>query len=145
MITDIGLGFITIMLSLAVVIVSWIILSIPVYISARVITMGRIRFTTAMLASLIAPLLYFAIVIGSLLLMDRIGMASILLALIVAPIAWLWVYKRMFNTGWLRALGITVLSFILFIVLAWIVSVILGIALPDVYIPNPTPIPLHNI
>jgi hypothetical protein len=77
--------------------------------------------------------------------MDRIGMASILLALIVAPIAWLWVYKRMFNTGWLRALGITVLSFILFIVLAWIVSVILGIALPDVYIPNPTPIPLHNI
>lgn len=145
MITDIGLGFITIILSLTVVIVAWIILSIPVYISARVLTMGRIRFTTAMLASLIAPLLYFAIVIGSLLLMDRIGMASILLALIVAPIAWLWVYKRMFNTGWLRALGITVLSFILFIVLAWIVSVILGIALPDVYIPNPTPIPFHNI
>ena len=145
MITDIGLGFITIILSLTVVIVAWIILSIPVYISARVLTMGRIRFTTAMLASLIAPLLYFAIVIGSLLLIDRIGMASILLALIVAPIAWLWVYKRMFNTGWLRALGITVLSFILFIVLAWIVSVILGIALPDVYIPNPTPIPLHNI
>jgi hypothetical protein len=51
----------------------------------------------------------------------------------------------MFNTGWLRALGITVLSFILFIVLAWMVSVILGIALPDVHIPNPTPIPLHNI
>jgi len=145
MITDIGLGFITIILSLTVVIVAWIILSIPVYISARVLTMGRIRFTTAMLASLIAPLLYFAIVIGSLLLIDRIGIASILLALIVAPIAWLWVYKRMFNTGWLRALGITVLSFILFIVLAWIVSVILGIALPDVYIPNPTPIPLHNI
>jgi len=145
MITDIGLGFITIILSLTVVIVAWIILSIPVYISARVLTMGRIRFTTAMLASLIAPLLYFAIVIGSLLLIDRIGMASILLALIVAPIAWLWVYKRMFNTGWLRALGITVLSFILFIVLAWIVSVILGIALPDVYIPNPTPIPFHNI
>jgi len=65
--------------------------------------------------------------------------------LIVAPIAWLWVYKHMFNTGWLRALGITVLSFILFIVLAWMVSVILGIALPDVHIPNPTPIPLHNI
>jgi len=145
MITDIGLGFITIILSLTVVIVAWIILSIPVYISARVLTMGRIRFTTAMLASLIAPLLYFAIVIGSLLLIDRIGIASILLALIVAPIAWLWVYKHMFNTGWLRALGITVLSFILFIVLAWIVSVILGIALPDVYIPNPTPIPLHNI
>jgi hypothetical protein len=145
MITDIGLGFITIILSLTVVIVAWIILSIPVYISVRVLTMGRIRFTTAMLASLIAPLLYFAIVIGSLLLIDRIGIASILLALIVAPIAWLWVYKHMFNTGWLRALGITVLSFILFIVLAWIVSVILGIALPDVYIPNPTPIPLHNI
>jgi|FaiFalFF_MnMetaG_3_1042247.scaffolds.fasta_scaffold04524_4 hypothetical protein len=145
MITDIGLGFIAIILSLAVVIVAWIILSIPVYISARVLTMGRIRFTTAMLASLIAPLLYFAIVIGSLLLIDRIGMASILLALIVAPIAWLWVYKHMFNTGWLRALGITVLSLILFIVLAWMVSVILGIALPDVHIPNPTPIPLHNI
>jgi hypothetical protein len=77
MITDIGLGFIAIILSLAVVIVAWIILSIPVYISARVLTMGRIRFTTAMLASLIAPLLYFAIVIGSLLLIDRIGMASI--------------------------------------------------------------------
>jgi len=77
MITDIGLGFIAIILSLAVVIVAWIILSIPVYISARVLTMGRIRFTTAMLASLIAQLLYFAIVIGSLLLIDRIGMASI--------------------------------------------------------------------
>lgn len=141
---DAGLGLIILSL-IAVTIGAWVILSIPVYISARILTRGSVRFTTSMLATLTAPLIYIVVVIGSLLIMEHVGVLSIILALFVAPLAWLWVYKYIFKTGWLRALGITVLSAILFVVFAWVISFIISIASPNTPIFNPIPSPFYNV
>jgi hypothetical protein len=129
-------------LLLSILIGAWIILSIPVYISARLMTMKRVSFPKAMLATLVAPLLYAIIAVGSLLLMDSIGVIAIVLALIAAPMAWLWAYKNLFDTGWLRALGITILSVVLLVVSIWMVSSMMSIILPDLPLHDISPMPL---
>jgi len=138
---EIGLAL-GIALLLSILIGAWIILSIPVYISARLITMKRIAFTKAMLATLVAPLLYAIIAVGSLLLMDSIGVIAIVLALIAAPMAWLWAYKSLFDTGWLRALGITILSVVLLVISIWLVSSLMSIILPGLPLQDISPMPL---
>ncbi len=144
---EIGLAL-GVALLLSILIGAWIILSIPVYISARLITMKRIVFTRAMLATLVAPLLYAIIAVSSLLLMDSIGVIAMVLALIAAPMAWLWAYKHLFDTGWLRALGITILSVVLLVISVWLVSSLISIILPALplqdIIPMPLP-PLQNV
>jgi hypothetical protein len=122
----------------------WIIVSIPVYLAAKVVTSGRARFTQAMGATILGPVAYLIVVIISMAVLGSIvgGMAT-LPAIILALLVWLWVYKSSFKTGWWAAIGIALLAIIVFIAASFILMFVLGIVAPDVQQP-PLPSPFHQ-
>ncbi|MGA3192784.1 MAG: hypothetical protein ABSD73_09790 [Candidatus Bathyarchaeia archaeon] len=104
-------------------IILWIIVSIPAYLAGKVVTSGRSTFGEAMLATLFGPIVYaVTLIVVDYFLGAIIGGAASVIALILAFIAWVWVFKASFKTGWLGGLGIAILSVIVF----WILSIILG-------------------
>lgn len=104
-------------------IILWIIVSIPAYLAGKVVTSGRSTFGEAMLATLFGPIVYaVTLIVVDYFLGAIIGGEASVIALILAFIAWVWVFKASFKTGWLGGLGIAILSVIVF----WILSMILG-------------------
>jgi hypothetical protein len=104
-------------------IILWIIVSIPAYLAGKVVTSGRSTFGEAMLATLFGPIVYaVTLIVVDYFLGAIIGGAASVIALILAFIAWVWVFKASFKTGWLGGLGIAIISLIVF----WILSIILG-------------------
>jgi hypothetical protein len=109
----------------------WAVLSLPVYIAAKMVTSGRASFLAAMGATLLGPIVYaITIFIASILLGAFTGFATTPLALIIAFIAWLAVYKSVFNTGWFGAFLIAILAAIVFAVVSLLIANILGPATP---------------
>jgi hypothetical protein len=54
----------------------------------------------------------------------------------LALIAWIWVFKASFQTGWLRAILIAILAWVIFIVLSIIIGALFGIAYPAPFFPK---------
>ena len=113
-------GLVVLIIGLIIV---WIIVSIPVYLAGKVVTGGRSTFGEAMLATLFGPIVYaVTLFVADYFLGAIIGGSASVIALILAFIAWVWVFKASFRTGWLGGFAIAVLSVIVF----WILSIILG-------------------
>ena len=118
-------------------IVLWIIVSIPVWLAGKAVTGGRDTFGEAMLATLFGPIVYaVTLFIVGYLLGAVIGSAAYIIALILALIAWLWVYKASFRTGWLGALGIAILAWIIFVIVSVIFGVLFHVAVPGTFFPH---------
>jgi uncharacterized membrane protein len=124
---------------LVALIILWVVVSIPVYISARIITSGRqhkASFGSAMAATLGGSIVYFIVLsLAYLFLSALIGHDAVIVALILAIIAWLAVYKAAFDVGWLGALGIAILAAIVLFVLNVILAALFGIAIPSFFNP----------
>jgi hypothetical protein len=119
-----GLTLVTTIIGLLIL---WIIVSIPVYFAAKLLVGSRAHFGSAMLATLVGPII-FAIVLGiGYYLAARIFAGLDLLALLIAFLAWIWVYKAAFHTGWLHAFGIAILAIIIAIVILALLA-LLGFA-----------------
>lgn len=123
----------------------WIIISIPVYLAARVVTSGRAKFIQAMGATILGPIAYLIVLVISVAILGSFigGMATIP-AVILALIVWLWIYKASFKTGWLPALGIALLAFIVFIAVSVIITFVMGSVMPEFEQPI-LPSPLHQV
>ena len=120
----------------------WIIVSIPVWISAKILTAGRVKFTRAMLVTALGPITYAVVFfISAALLAAIVGDPTLPLVIgfIVAFIAWIGIFKIGFDTGWLRALGIAILAIIVFAVIGFIISFLIQLVVPEA--PPITPIP----
>jgi hypothetical protein len=64
-----------------------------------------------MLATLFGPILYaVTLFIVGYFLGALIGSTAYIIALILALIGWIWVYKASFRTGWLGAIAIAILA-----------------------------------
>lgn len=127
-------------------IVLWILVSIPVWIAAKVLTLGRAKFTRAMLVTAIGPVIYAVVffistIVLSLAFGDRIWLGA--LAFVFAFIAWIGVFKKGFDTGWLRALGIAMLATVVFVVLGIIITIVIQAIAPGA--PSLSPIPLQQV
>ncbi|HEX2013618.1 MAG TPA: hypothetical protein VLA68_00180 [Nitrososphaera sp.] len=126
--------------------VIWILVSIPVWIAAKILTLGKARFTRAMLVTAVGPIVYaivFFISTAALSVAFGEGAGWLgAIAFIIAFIAWIGVFKKGFDTGWLRALGIAVLATVVFIVIGIIITYIMQSVVPGV--PPITPIPLQQ-
>ena len=125
--------------------VLWIIVSIPVWIAAKLLTHGRARFVRAMVVTAIGPIIYAIVFFAStailtLTLGDRAALITI--SLILAFIAWIAVFKKGFDVGWLRAFGIAVLATIVFAVFGIIITLAIHAVLPQA--PPVTPFPLQQ-
>lgn len=122
--------------------VLWIIVSIPVWIAAKILTRGRVKFSRAMLVTALGPIIYaivFFLFAALLTAIVRDSTVPILTGFIVAFIAWIGVFKKGFDTGWLRALGIAILAIIVFAVIGLIISFLIQLIVPEA--PPITPIP----
>jgi hypothetical protein len=118
-------------------VVIWIIVSIPVYIAGKVVTKGESSLGDAMVATLFGPIVYIVtLFVVNFFLNTLIGPNSYFLALILAFIAWLAVFKSSFKTGWLGALAIAILAIIVLAVITWIFGALLGIMVPAPFIPS---------
>jgi hypothetical protein len=112
--------------------VIWIIVSIPAWIAGKAVTKGKATFGQAMLATLLGPIVYIiALVVLELLLGGLFGSIGYIIAFVLAFVAWVWVYKATFKTGWLGGLAIAILAIIVFIALLIIIGILLVGIVPN--------------
>ena len=118
-------------------IILWIIVSIPVWVAGKAVTGGKGTFGEAMLATLAGPIVYFVVsfLVGYFL-SALIGSAAFLFGYLLALIAWIWVFKASFSTGWLRAIAIAILAWVIFIVISIVLGVLFRIAYPAPFFPK---------
>jgi hypothetical protein len=123
----------------------WILVSIPVWIAAKVLTLGRAKFTRAMLVTAVGPIVYAAVfLVSTIALSVAFGQSSWLsvLAFVIAFVAWIGVFKKGFDTGWLRALGIAILATIVFVIIGIVITLVIWTVVPGA--PPISPIPLQQ-
>ena len=117
-------------------IILWIVVSIPVWLAGKAITGGKATFGDALLATLAGPIVYFIVTfVVDFFLSAAIGTSAFVFGYILALIAWVWVYKASFQTGWIRAILIAILAWVLFIVLSVIVGALFGVSYPSPFFP----------
>lgn len=116
-----GLG--SIIAAIIVLLILWVIISIPVYIAGKMVAGHNATLGRAMGATIVGPIIFAIVLILGEFIFGA-GTLVTLIALILAFLAWLWVYKEMFRTGWLGALGIAILSVIVTIIIVVILAVI---------------------
>jgi hypothetical protein len=126
----------------------WIIVSVPVWIAAKILTLGRARFTRAMLVTAIGPIVVAVVYfLSRFILSAAVGSSGFItaLAFILAFIAWIGVFKKAFETGWLRAFAIAILASIAFIVLGALIGLVIHAFIPQAPRLPFSPIPLQSV
>ena len=118
-------------------IILWIIVSIPVWLAGKAVTGRKATFGDAMIATLFGPIVYAVVlfVVGYFL-GGAIGSSAYIIALVLALIAWIWVYKASFRTGWLAGIGIAILAWIIFVVVSIIFGALFGVVVPGTFFPH---------
>ena len=115
-------------------VILWIIISIPVYFAGKAFTKGKSGLGNAMGATLGGGLAYFIVfVLVSLFLGAVIGDSATAFAIVLALLVWLAVYRAAFDTTWIKAVGIVILSWIILVVLDFILIHTLGVSFPDFF------------
>jgi hypothetical protein len=114
--------------------VLWIVVSIPVYISGELITGGKADFGSAMGATLGGALAYVLVLwAGAFLLTPILGASALAISFVLALLVWLGVYRASFNTGWLQALAIVLVGWFVLLVLDVLLTSLFGVSLPRFY------------
>jgi hypothetical protein len=124
--------------------VTWILVSIPVWMAAKILTLGRVKFTRAMLVTAVGPIIYAIVFfISSAVLSAALGGSSLpaIIGFLLAFIAWIGVFKISFATGWIRAFAIAILAVIIFAIIGIIISLIIHAIVPQAPPTITTPIP----
>jgi hypothetical protein len=118
-------------------IILWIVVSIPVWLAGKAVTGGKATFGDAMIATLFGPIVYaITLIIVDFFLGTLIGSTAYIIALILAFIVWIWVYKASFKTGWLGGIAIAILAWIIFVVISIIFGALFGIVVPGTFFPH---------
>ena len=118
------LGLFEVIVALIVV---WVIVSIPAWIAGKIVTGGRASFGEAMVATVLGPIVYaIVLAVVDFLWKGLIGSGGYVVGLILGFIAWVWVYKATFRTGWLGGFAIAILAIIVFLVLLIIMGALFG-------------------
>jgi len=134
---QLGLGLVGLIVVIIVLVILWAIVSIPVYLAAKIVTGGKASLGSAMGATLLGPIVYIIVLFAvDLFLGVLIGAPAYVWAFILAFVAWLGVYKATFQTGWLGALGIAVLAILVFVILGALMGILFGITFPGIF-PKP--------
>ena len=103
-------------------IVLWVLISLSLYLASR-LTGVRTSFGSAMVTSLLAAIAFFLVdMIFSLIGLHAIGV-------LLGIIAVLFVIKSRERIGWLHALGISVLTIIILVIILAVLGVLLGLGL----------------
>ena len=99
----------SIIIAITSLVIIWAIVSIPVWISAKIFLSRRASFGRAMLVTAAGPIIYALVLIISttiisLAIGNRLSLITSL-GVVLAFLAWIYVFKRGFETGWIKASG----------------------------------------
>ncbi len=126
-----------ILVTLIGLIILWIVVSIPVWLAGKVATGGKATFGDALLATLAGPIVYIIVTfLVGVFLSAVIGSTAYVFGYILALIAWIWVFKASFQTGWLQAILIALLAWVIYIILSIVIASLFGIAYPAPFFPK---------
>jgi hypothetical protein len=118
-------------------VILWIVVSIPVWLAGKAVTGGKATFGEAMIATLFGPIIYaVTLILVDFFLGSLIGSAAYIIALILAFVAWIWVYKASFKTGWLGGVAIAILAVIIFAVISIVLGALFGLIVPAPFFPH---------
>ena len=147
---------ISVIITIASFLILWAIVSIPVWISARILGAKEAKFGRAMLVTAAGPIAYWIVFFISTRLLESLfllgnnyyyySVASVnIIGIIISIIVWIYIFKKGFETGWLRALAIAILAVVVFVIVGMIIFPIINQLVP--YTPHTTitPIPFHQI
>jgi hypothetical protein len=124
------------LISIISLIILWVVVSIPVWLAGKAIAGGHASFGGALLATLAGPVVYFVVTfLVDFFLSASLGSIAFIFGYILALIAWVWVYKASFETGWLRAIAIAILAWVIFIILSLVMGALFGVAYPSPFFP----------
>lgn len=130
MVDILSLGLLGIIAGFIALVIIWVVVSLPVYLVAKVITGGKATLGQAMGATLLGPIVYvMASLFAAALLSLLGGVPAVAFATLIAFVAWLWLYKSIFRTGWVQALLIAVLATVLFIAIGALFATIVPFAI----------------
>ena len=102
--------------------VAWIIASIPVWLASKLFS-NESSFPRAMAATLLSIIVFAVIVFIFVFISAIIGIPILsLLGIVLGFIGVLAVYKAIFDVGWLGALGIAFVAFIISIIISLILA-----------------------
>ncbi len=130
------IGLVGLIIVLVALLILWAIVSLPVYVAAKVVTSGKARFGQAMWATLGGAIVYVIVLLGvSFFLGALIGPAAGAFAVLLAFVAWLAFYRSTFDVGWLGAIGIAIISVIVIFIMSLILVALFGVSLPSAFHP----------
>lgn len=102
-------------------IIVWLIVSIAMYFAARIVVGSKARFADAL------GLVIIGVVIVGLVSFFTRSLLGSFFASILTFIVWIWLVKTFFRTNWLKALGISILSVFMLIVITIILAFLMGV------------------
>jgi hypothetical protein len=127
----------SLLLTIIGLVILWIVVSIPVWLAGKAVTGGKATFGEAMIATLFGPIVYaITLIIVDYFLGALIGSTAYIIALILAFVAWIWVYKASFKTGWLGGIAIAILAVIIFAVISIVLGALFGLIVPAPFFPH---------
>ncbi|MDA4132968.1 MAG: hypothetical protein OK454_07570, partial [Thaumarchaeota archaeon] len=112
----------------------WIVVSVPVFIAGELMTDGKADFGMAMGATLGGAVMYVLVLwAGTFILTPILGASALAVSFVLALLVWLAVYRASFDTGWLQAIGIVVVSWLVLFVMDVILTSFFGVSFPKFY------------
>jgi len=126
-------------LSLAVYLVGllvlWFVVSIPVYFAGRAVKGRSARFGRALGATLGGVVAYYLVFIAVSFFLGAVvgGGPAQVLALLLGLVTWLAVFRAAFGTGWLGAIGIVVIAWLILLVFDFFLVLAFGVEFPAFY------------
>lgn len=117
-------------LTIIAMIITWIIVSIPVWLASKMVGARSSSFGKAMLVTLL--MFIIALVLGASLAFLSIGGV---LALLISILIFMGLFKATYEISWLQSLGMTILVIIVSIILLIVLATLLGITIPIYHIP----------
>ena len=116
----------------------WIIVAIPVYLVGKIVTAGKATLGDAMTATLFGPIVYVvALFVFDFFLGTSIWSATAYeLALAVAFLSWIVVFKASFNTNWVLTFVLALLAILVFAAVSALFGTIIGVSIPAPFFPN---------
>ncbi|HZD81929.1 MAG TPA: hypothetical protein VE076_03540 [Nitrososphaeraceae archaeon] len=138
-----------IVIAIASFFIFWAIVSIPVWISAKILRAKQAKFTRAMLVTAAGPIAYGIVYFISTRLLSSVlsagnnyySLSSVnnIIGIAVAFIAWTYIFKKGFETGWIRALAIAISAIIVFVIIGIIIAFVINQFIPHVPVQSPRP------
>ena len=114
--------------------VLWIVVSIPVYFAGRAVRGKNASFGNALGATLGGVVVYYVVYFSiAFFLGSVIGSSADVFALLLGLLAWLAVFRAAFQTGWLGAIGIVVIAWLILLVLDFFQVLAYGVKFPDFF------------